>query len=199
MTPPSKWLFFPSPVASSSVQLEVDFTLVDTGSQRFDGTSPTWSGTDAGSPDNYALGSPQLRHRNGRTLIRMAFGASGDYANRGDWIAANGNTILYQTTKFTRADGTVSAKHVKHINLRGLDEYHFIPFMEYQRQQRDLVQRPLRRRHLQYQTRLVTFKENNHGHDLYFRFSHAGSCHRSRWTRHARLRLQGNCSSYRFG
>ena len=107
MTPPSKWLFFPSPVASSSVQLEVDFTLVDTGSQRFDGTSPTWSGTDAGSPDNYALGSPQLRHRNGRTLIRMAFGASGDYANRGDWIAANGNTILYQTTKFTRADGTV--------------------------------------------------------------------------------------------
>ena len=107
MTPPSKWLFFPSPVASSSVQLEVDFTLVDSGSQRFDGTSPTWSGTDAGSPDNYALGSPLFRHRNGRTLFRMSFGASGNYANRGDWIAANGSTILYQTTKFTRADGAV--------------------------------------------------------------------------------------------
>ena len=45
MTPPSKWLFFPSPAASASVKLEVDFTLVDGGdSAKFDGTSPTWSG-----------------------------------------------------------------------------------------------------------------------------------------------------------
>ena len=107
MTPPSKWLFFPSPAASASVKLAVDFTLVDGGDNKFDGSSPTWSGTDAGSPDNYALNSYTFRYRNGRTLFRMGFGASGDYANRGDWIAANGNTILYATTKFTREDGTV--------------------------------------------------------------------------------------------
>lgn len=118
MSPPNKWLFFPSPAASASVKLNVDFTLVQLASNRFAGTSPTWSGTDAGSPDNYALHSFIWRERNGTIIFRMAFGGSGDYANRGDWIAANGNTLLASTTKFTREDGTV-IQSTNNISISG--------------------------------------------------------------------------------
>ena len=106
MTPPSKWLFFPSPAASAGIKLEVDFTLVDGGDGKIDGSSPTWSGTDAGSPDNYALNSYTLRYRNGKVFLRVAFGGSGDYTNRGSWIGANGTTLDQSTTVLTREDGT---------------------------------------------------------------------------------------------
>ena len=77
------------------------------GDNKWNASSPTWSGTDAGSPDNYFLLSWTLRYRNGRVFFRIGFGASGNYANRGAWITANGSTILAATTKFTRQDGTV--------------------------------------------------------------------------------------------
>ena len=124
----NNWLFFPS-TASASVKLNVDFTLVDGGDNKFDGSSPTWSGTDAGSPDNYALYSYTFRYRNARTIFRMGFGGSGNYANRGDWIAANGNTILYATTKFTRADGTV-LQSTSNINIFG-DSTNTLPFLSW--------------------------------------------------------------------
>jgi hypothetical protein len=110
MTPPSKWLFFPSPAASAGIKLEVDFTLVAGGDGKFDGSSPTWSGTDAGSPDNYALNVFSLKKnaRTGNIMTRLAFGGSGNYPNNmSDWLDANGSSVDDTNSKLTNDSGTV--------------------------------------------------------------------------------------------
>lgn len=96
MSPPSKWLFFPSPAASASNKLEFDFTLVE-GNSRFGCNSVTVSGTDAGSPVNYSLSSSNVirwrQNTPGRLFIKVFFVTSAEYANISEWVTANGSSL----------------------------------------------------------------------------------------------------------